>query len=283
MGLKLGIVVSLAEGVDACLDKVVALGLPTCQVNVPASLALSEGLAAELERGARARGVEITTIWTHCRDGQIWNFVDGPATIGLVPAATRRAAVERLKEGSDFARRAGVGSITTHAGFIPENPLDPVFGDVVEALRAVCDRCRANGQSLCLETGQETPVTLLRTIEEVGAADGPGGTPGDRHGLGVNLDPANLLMYGKANPVDALDLIGTHVRGVHAKDGEYPTNGRELGRERPLGEGRVDFPALIARLKGLGYAGALTIEREVRGPEQIAGIEQAKRRLAPLL
>ena len=286
MGLKLGVVVSLTEGADACLDRVVGLGLPTCQVAVPASLALSNALAAELELGARARGLEITTIWTHCRDGQIWNFVDGPATIGLVPESTRRAAVERLKEGSDFARLAGVGSITTHAGFIPENPREPLFAAVVEALRAVCAHCRANGQSLWLETGQETPVTLLRTIEEVGA-DGaaPIGrvTFPARNDLGVNLDPANLLMYGKANPVDALDVIGPYVRGVHAKDGEYPTNGRELGRERPLGEGRVDFPALIARLKGLGYAGALTIEREVRGPEQVAGIEQAKRMLAPLL
>jgi sugar phosphate isomerase/epimerase len=286
VGLKLGIVVSLTEGVDACLDKVDALGLPTCQVAVPASLALSSALAAELELGARARGLEITTIWTHCRDGQIWNFVDGPATIGLVPPSTRRAAVERLKEGSDFARATGVGSITTHAGFIPENPRDPLFAAVVEALRVVCRHCRANGQSLCLETGQETPVTLLRTIEEVGgdgAADGPGGVSPAESCLGVNLDPANLLMYGKANPLDALDVIGPYVRGVHAKDGEYPTDGRELGRERPLGEGRVNFPALIARLKELGYRGAITIEREVRGPEQIAGIEQAKRVLAPLL
>jgi len=100
---------------------------------------------------------------------------------------------------------------------------------------------------------------------------------------GVNLDPANLLMCGQANPLDALELIGRHVRGVHAKDGEYPTNRRELGRERPLGEGRVDFPRLIARLEALGYDGAITIEREVRGPEQRAGIEQARRLLEPLL
>ena len=273
MALKLGIIVSLTEGVDACLDRVVAFGLPTCQVQLPASLALSDALADELRSGAGARGVEITTIWTHCRDGQIWNFVDGPSTIGLVPPSTRRAAIDRLKAGADFARRAGVGSITTHAGFIPENPREPLFAEVVEALGEVCAHCRANGESLHLETGQETPVTLLRTIEAVGA-DG---------GLGVNLDPANLLMYGRANPVDALDMIGPYVRGVHAKDGEYPTNGRELGRERPLGEGRVGFPALLARLKGLGYDGAITIEREVRGPEQAAGVEQAKRLLAPLL
>jgi sugar phosphate isomerase/epimerase len=112
----------------------------------------------------------------------------------------------------------------------------------------------------------------LRTIQDVGTDN-----------LGINLDPANLLMYGKANPLDALDLIGPYVRGVHAKDGEYPTNGRELGLEKPLGAGRVNFPLLIPRLKALGYTGAITIEREVSGPAQVEGIEQARRVLAPLL
>ncbi|KYH38344.1 MAG: hypothetical protein AYL31_011640 [Candidatus Bathyarchaeota archaeon B26-1] len=89
-------------------------------------------------------------------------------------------------------------------------------------------------------------------------------------------------MYGKANPVDALDIIGTYVRGVHAKDGEYPTNGRELGKEKPIGEGRVDFPALISKLKALGYRGALTIEREISGPQQIEDIKRAKAYLEAL-
>ena len=122
------------------------------------------------------------------------------------------------------------------------------------------------------ETGQETPITLLRTIHDIGTDN-----------LGINLDPANLLMYGKANPVDALDVFGQYVRGVHAKDGEYPTNGRQLGVEKPLGEGRVNFPALLAKLKTLGFCGALTIEREISGPQQIADIQKAKAMLAALL
>jgi L-ribulose-5-phosphate 3-epimerase len=270
--LRLGLVVSLGEGVEESLGKVAELGLTTCQVGVPASLGLSDGLAEELRGEAARRGIAVTTVWTHCRDGQVWNFVDGPGTIGLVPEATRAAAVARLKAGAELARAVGVASITTHAGFIPENPGDPVFEAVVAALREVCEHCRDRGLELWLETGQETPVTLLRTIEAVGTGN-----------LGVNLDPANLLMYGKANPLDALDVIGAQVRGVHAKDGEYPTNGRELGREQPLGEGRVDFPRLIAKLKALGYAGAVTIEREVRGAEQVAGVRQAIRVLEPLL
>ena len=100
--------------------------------------------------------------------------------------------------------------------------------------------------------------------------------------LGVNLDPANLLLYGKANPCDALDVIGAYVRGVHAKDGEYPTDGRRLGVEKPLGDGRVHFEVLLPKLKALGYRGALTIEREISGPQQIADIKRAIKLLSTL-
>ena len=99
----------------------------------------------------------------------------------------------------------------------------------------------------------------------------------------MNLDPANLLMYGKANPIDALDILGPYVKGVHAKDGEYPTDPRQLGVEKPLGEGRVNFPALIAKLKTFGYSGALTIEREISGPQQVEDIKRGMELLKALL
>ena len=95
--------------------------------------------------------------------------------------------------------------------------------------------------------------------------------------IGVNFDPANLLMYGKANPVDALDILGPYVRGFHAKDGEYPVDPGRLGPEKPLGAGRVDFPALIKKLLAAGYDGPLTIEREIEGEEQRSDILKAKR------
>jgi sugar phosphate isomerase/epimerase len=272
MALQLGIIVSLAEGPEAAIDRVAALGLPTCQVGAADHNLLTEENAARLRDAAAARSITVTTIWTHCRGGQIWDFVDGPATIGLVPAATRRAGVAALKRGADFAGWAGVPSITTHVGFLPENPGDPAYPGVLDALREVAEHCRTGGRSFWFETGQETPIALLRTIEDLGADN-----------LGVNFDPANLLMYGKANPLDALDILGRYVRGVHAKDGEYPTSGRQLGAEKPLGEGRVGFPALVARLKEFAYAGAITIEREVRGPAYAAGIAAARRLLEPLL
>ena len=93
--------------------------------------------------------------------------------------------------------------------------------------------------------------------------------------VGINLAPANLIMYGKANPVDALDVFGEYVMGVHAKDGKYPTNGNELGVETRIGEGKVNFPAFIAKLKEVGYDGAVTIEREISGEEQIRDIKES--------
>ena len=94
--------------------------------------------------------------------------------------------------------------------------------------------------------------------------------------VGINLDPANLIMYGKANPVDSLDVFGKYVRGVHGKDGLYPTDGRELGDEVALGEGKVNFPVFLKKLHELGYDGDITIEREITGEQQKKDIQMAK-------
>ena len=270
--LRLGVMVSLAEDPSTALEKVSALGLPTCQLGLGKIDDFSSELASEILRSATRWNVEITCCWPRLPGRTVWNFTEGPATIGLVPRATRPERVEAFKRSSDFARLLGVPALAAHMGFIPENPSDPEYPSVIETLREVATYCQNNGQEVWFETGQETPITLLRAFEDVGV-----------NNLGVNLDPANLLMYGKANPIDALEVLGPRVRGVHAKDGEYPTNGRQLGLEKPLGEGRVDFPVLVPKLKAFGFAGALTIEREVRGPEQVAGIRQAIHVLQPLV
>ena len=127
----------------------------------------------------------------------------------------------------------------------------------------------ADGQAFLFETGQETPVTLLRTIEDIGCDN-----------VGVNLDTANVILYGKANPVDALDVFGKYVRGVHCKDGLYPTNGRELGKEVKIGSGKANLREVIRKLHKLGYAGTLTIEREIEGAQQDADILEARELLS---
>jgi L-ribulose-5-phosphate 3-epimerase len=270
--MKLGVLVSLEEGPDKALRKVHELEFPTCQVSCWHQELLTPAVAQHLRQAADRYGIEITTIWAGMPGRRVWDFVEGPDTIGIVPTAGRAERIQALKQAADFARMLGVPSITTHVGFLPENLSDPAYLAIVQALRDIALHCQSNGRQFWFETGQETPVTLLRTIQDVGLPN-----------LGVNLDPANLLMYGKANPVDALDILGPYVRDVHAKDGEYPTGGRTLGVEKPLGQGRVNFPLLLARLKGLGYEGALTIEREIRGPQQMADIRAGKAFLESIL
>jgi sugar phosphate isomerase/epimerase len=214
----------------------------------------------------------ITAFWCGWSKPAVWDFFGGPATLGLVPVAYRASRMETLIKGSDFARKMNVTNVITHAGFIPENPNDPDYIGVVHALRQVAEHCKINQQYFLFETGQETPITLKRLIQDIGLDN-----------LGINLDPANLLMYGKANPVDALDIFGEYVRGVHAKDGEYPVDGYNLGKEKPLGTGRVNFPALVKKLKELGYTGTLTIEREISGEQQKVDIIAGKEILESLI
>ena len=132
--------------------------------------------------------------------------------------------------------------------------------------------CEANQQYFLFETGQETPITLMRMLHDIGSEY-----------LGINLDPANLLLYGKANPVDAVDIFGKKIRGVQGKDGLYPTCPGELGQETKIGDGRVNYPEFLKKLIRLGYQGDITIEREISGEEQIRDILFAKRYLSELI
>src|SRR6201996_4327135 len=183
-----------------------------------------------------------------------WNFTRGPATIGLVPPATRASRIDALCQVSDFAKQLGIPQVQTHCGFIPENPGDPLYPGAVDAIREVARHCQANGQSFLMETGQETPTTMSRMIRDVAMPN-----------LAVGLDTANLILYGKANPVDAVDILGQHVRSIHAKDGKWPTDPNKLGEEVLIGKGLVDFPKVFTKLRHAGYTGAISIEREISG------------------
>ena len=268
-GIRLGVFIDMGKNPEAALAQVRELGFPTCQMSTED---LDPGLAKRLLEASRSLGVEVTALNSHGPGKKVWDFYEGPLTIGLVPPQTRRARIDHLKRASDFAKLCGVPALHSHAGFIPENPNDPLYQDTIAALKEVVQQCKSNGQMFLYETGQESPITLLRAIHDVGLDN-----------QFVNLDTANLILYGKGNPHDALDVIGTLVRGVHAKDGLFPTDPKSLGREVPIGQGKVDFPRLIARLKQLKYTGAITIEREISGPKQSEDIRQSRLFLEKLI
>ncbi len=261
---RLGIVVGVGGKVspDAALAKVKRLGFSTCQMNV--GKAPSE-LAAPIREAAAKHQVEITALMTLGEGRMVWNLKDGPKTIGIIPRDTRAERVNALKRASDLAKACGVKAVHTHCGFIPEDPNDPLYGEAVGVIKGVASYLGNNGQTFLMETGQETPITLLRAIQDVGLQN-----------LAVNLDVANLILYGKGEPVGALDVVGEHVRGMHAKDGLYPTDPYRLGKETPIGKGRVRFPEVMAGLRRLSYMGPITIEREISGPQQETDIAASK-------
>lgn len=205
--------------------------------------------------------ITITAFWCGWEGPVVWDFYDGQITLGLVPPEYRALRIQNLCDGADHAHLLGVTDVVSHMGFIPENPNDPNFAPFCAGIRQIAHHLKKNDQYLLFETGQETPVTMLRCFEQVGLDN-----------LGVNLDTANVILYGRANPVDALDVFGKYVRGLHAKDGKYPVNGHDLGEETRIGEGKVDFNRLFERLYELGYDGYVTIEREIQGPDQLKDI-----------
>lgn len=260
MVMEIGVINSLVNG-GKCFDHVEQFGLKVCQlVNWDVNNWKPEYAETVKSESART-GVRICALWAGYPGPGEWNFTGGPVTLGFVPPQYRAERVAALKQAADFAVQCGTPALITHAGFIPENMTDPEFEPVVDTLREIAVYCEERNLGFWFETGQETPIVLLRTIKRIGTDN-----------LGINLDPANLIMYGKGNPIDALDVFGQYVKNIHAKDGVYPTDPDKLGAEVRAGTGKVRFPEFIKRLKEIGYTGELIIEREISGDEQARDI-----------
>ena len=246
------------------------LGINSCQICIwNVDIFKSDEHAEKIKAAIAETGINVSSLWAGWTGPCEWNFTAGPDTIGLVPVAYRFTRLSELKSASDFAEKIGVKQVVTHVGFIPENPSATEFNGTVAALRNLCGYMKKKGQYFLFETGQETPITLLRTIEAIGTGN-----------IGVNLDTANPILYGKANPVDALDVFGKYVMDTHIKDGFYPTNGMYLGHEARAGDGKANIPEVVRKLiVEYGYEGPFTIEREISGEQQTADIIHAKKLL----
>ncbi len=253
-------------------EKLADMELECCQLSGWDVNSYTDENAEIIKKASAETGIEVTAFWAGWTPPGEWNFYKGPSTLGLVPIEFREKRLLEVLAGADFAYKMGVSDVITHVGFIPENPNDPDFFGIVETLRYLSEYLMNRGQYFLFETGQETPVTLLRAIQEIG-------TPN----LGINFDTANLILYGKASSVDALDVIGKYVRNTHCKDGFYPTTGKELGREVALGEGKANFPEIVKQLSGYNYTGPYIIEREISGEQQKLDIIKARDFIRSLL
>lgn len=251
----------LKEG-ETGVELLVSLGIECVQLNGwDATIYTQE--TADAIKNLLGDKIRISSFWCGWSGPKVWNPVDGPCTLGLVPDAYRAMRLEELKKGADFTRMLGVCDMATHVGFVPEQPSYSGYRELVSAVADLAAYCKERNIFFNFETGQETPVTLMRVFKDVGADN-----------LGVNLDPANLIIYGRGNPIDALDIYGGKIRGVHIKDGDYTTDPYFNGKERVVGEGSVNYPVFLPKLLKGGYKGDLYIEREISGEQQISDIKK---------
>ena len=263
----IGVFASIDAGLGVKLEVAHELGIPTVQLHAPQKSTRTPEQAGKFLARLKEMGITITVVFGGFEGESYADIPTTAKTVGLVPRETRAARTRELKEMADFAKLLAVDTVGLHVGFIPHDASDPGFGEIVDVVRSVCDHCKANGQRLHLETGQETAEGLLRFITDV-----------DRDNLFVNFDPANMILYGSGEPIETLGKVGAHVRSVHCKDAKWAAKpGEEWGAEVPLGEGDVGMENFLRKLRELGYDGPLTIEREIpEDPErQKAEIGQA--------
>lgn len=249
----IGVFASIDAGLGVKLEVARELGVPTIQLHAPAAASRTKEKAAAFQARLCEAGITLTAVFGGFMGESYADIPTVSKTVGLVPPETRAARVKEMKEIADFAHLLGVKVVALHIGFVPHDPADPLYKEVLAVTRDLCDHCARNGQSLHLETGQETADSLLAYIQDV-----------ERNNLFINFDPANMILYGTGEPIAALKKVGKYVRSVHCKDGKWAARpGQEWGVETPLGQGDVGFENYLRTLKEIGYEGPLTIEREI--------------------
>ncbi len=250
----IGVFASVDAGLGVAWPVIEEIGVPTIQLHAPAPANRTEAAAKQFAQKLDAIDVQCTAVFAGFNGESYADIPTVVRTIGLVPTETRAARLEEIKQISDFAKALGVDAVGLHLGAVPHAGMDdPDYAAIVDVTRRLCDHCDGHGQYLHLETGQETAAGLLQFIGDV-----------DRGNLKVNFDPANMILYGAGEPLEALRLLGPHVRSVHCKDATWSDQpGVTWGREVPLGQGAVDIAAYIQTLREIGYEGTLTIEREI--------------------
>ena len=185
-------------------------------------------------------------------------------TGGIVPDQHWEANKKIVTAGAKHTKELGCKYMSTHAGFLDEN--DPkALAKYVERVSWMRDECRKYGVTLILESGQETAAELARFMSKV-------------RGIGINFDPANMVLYAKGKPMAALRTLSPWIRQVHVKDARETKVPGTWGEEVPWGEGEVGGRTFVEALERRGFKGNYVVERE-SGESRAADINLAIRRL----
>lgn len=256
--LQIGVMFWAGRDPHETLRELKALGVTSGQLGIPGDFKL-EGAASAWKRALADEGFQVVTVFCAYNGEDYADIPTVERTVGFIPPATRAERESRTLAVSDFAAELGVPGIALHVGFVPADDRDINYIAVRDMVRRICDHAARNKQTFALETGQEPAQTLRSFLLEL-----------NRENVGINFDPANMILYGSGDPIDALDVLGAHLISVHCKDGNWPPKDKAgaLGEEKPLGQGAVGMERFIKKLKDIGYKGTLNIEREASDPVQ---------------
>ncbi len=258
----------------ALVERMRALEIPRIQ------LALVPCIADAKWHGAvdrlRGDGIEILSGML-AMAGEDYSTLESIAQTGGVRSDTHWGTnLDQSFAVAEFAERSDISLITFHAGFLPHSASDPLRAKMLDRLRTIADIFAARGVGLAFETGQEDARSLAVALKEL-----------DRPSVGVNFDPANMILYGMGDPIDAVEILAPWIRQVHIKDAIATTARGTWGREVPVGEGDVDWPRFLAALPSGDDSRTvdLVIERESGAcrDEDITRARDLVRGLAPTI
>ena len=250
---QIGVFTSVGAGLGLDLDLAGKMGLPTIQLHAPPLGQRDQASADKILATLAPYGISITAVFGGFEGESYATIPTVVETVGLMPTETRQKRLEEMFEISDFAKMISCDVIALHLGFVPHDTSDPAYQEIIAVTQQLCQHAANNGQAVHLETGQETADGLVTFI---------GDTKCDN--LFVNFDPANMILYGAGEPIEAVEKIGSLIRSVHCKDAKWAANpGDEWGVETKLGDGDVGMKTFLQTLQKIGYTGPLTIEREI--------------------
>lgn len=245
------------------IGKIRETGIHRIQINLD-PLREDSGTWSTTAVSLRQAGIDIISGMFGCV-GEDYTTLDTiRVTGGLAPDGTWEQNRRNIQASARLAADLGLHLVSFHAGFIPHNQTDPGFTKMLQRLAEAADLFAAEKLLLCLETGQETARDLLTVLTTL-----------NKSNLGVNFDPANMILYDKGNPIEALRTLGPWIRQVHIKDATRTKTPGTWGAEVAAGTGEVDWRAFFAALKELNFSGNFVIEREA-GSQRVADIRQAR-------
>lgn len=223
----------------------------------------SPGVWGETAALFRQKGITIVSGMFGCVGENYSTLETIRMTGGIAPDGTWEQNANNIRATAALAQQLGLKLVTFHVGFLPDEEQDPNLAKMLRRLAETADMLQAENIAVGLETGQETAPVLVQLLQKL-----------KRPNVGVNFDPANMILYDKGDPIAALRVLGPWIRQVHIKDARRTKVPGTWGEEVAAGTGEVDWQAFFATLRELNYTGDFVVEREA-GSQRVTDVRAA--------